>query len=175
MKTILSTILLSFALCIPAFAQLGTNTTVAVGAVGGVVYTPLNGGTNNIAANTTVSTITNVTVPVAQHPNVGVEVIYNCWTGATNGNFILNLAKSYDNGNTYETTPSISLTNALPTALQFAAGKTNFVVDFDLSVPNATFLQTSSMQNTATGGNVTNVQVIFNLNNQTVWNVPAQR
>lgn len=173
MKKILSIVLCSAALCVSALAQLGTNTTPAVGATGGVVSTVINGGTNYVAASTT-GTYT-AAVPVAQHANVGIGLTYNCNPGATNGNVIVTLAKSYDNGNTYETTPSIKLTNALPTAVQFAANSTNWVALYDLSVPNATHLEVVSIQNTASGGPITNLAVYMNLNNNTVWTVPAQR
>lgn len=172
MKKILPLILFASLVCVSAMAQLGTNTTPAVGATGGVVYTVINGGTNYVAASAT-GTYT-AAVPVGQHANVGIGLSYNCNPGATNGNVIVTLAKSYDNGNTYETTPSIKLTNALPTALQFAANATNYVALYDLSVPNATHLEVVSVQNTASGGPITNLSVYMNLNNNTVWTVPAQ-
>lgn len=168
------------ACALSANAQLGTNTSVAVGAVGGVVSTPLSlNGTNTIAGPGTNfingASATGFVLPVAQHPNVGVTLGYNCLTSATNGNLVISGFRSYDNAATYETTAGIKLTNALPTAVQFAAGTTNFVVEYDVTVNNATHILWSNIVDTAAAGTVTNLYMSFNLNNGTTWTVPATR
>ncbi len=164
------TVLLLLAMLTSGKAQnfLGTNAAPsAPGATGGV-FTLLNGGTNNLTGATT-NAVSNLVIACYGHYAVGVTLGYNAWLStATNGNVVLGLERTYD-GLNYETTPYCYLTNALPTAVQWAAGQTNPVVNFDLpGLQNARAVQIVSEANTgASAAWITNLLVEYSINNQT--------
>jgi hypothetical protein len=130
----------------------------------GVFPTPWNGGTNNIAGASTnypVGLVTSCT----GYASVGVSFNYSAInTNATNGNLILKVARSYDNGNTFETIPFFTNTVALPAAsaaLAAAGGFTNTAC-LDVPITNATHVAIIEVDDTgASAANVTNVAVKF--------------
>lgn len=199
MKKLFSTILLTAALALSSFAQqqfLGTNAvSYPSGGYAGFFGSTFNGGTNNFTGATTntyfvlqtnvyatytnTNAIPSITWPVAMHPNVGLVFTY--WSlvnTSTNGSNIFKLVRSFDNGATYETTPFLTLTNILPTALQMlalGAAQTNTVC-FDVGVTNATHLGIQEIDNTGVNTiHLTNVSVGLNLNNPTTFTLPAPR
>ena len=173
-----------------ATAQLGTNTSQTIGAPGGL-FPVLSGGTNNIAfasTNTIGVSVTNVggngvsnvitfptlIIPCQYQKDLGLEFIEACITGGTNvtsnGVTIYALNRSFDNGNTFETTPYRYLTNTPPT------GAFTNIFDYDVPVTNATHLAITQTVNTGTTAalNRTNLFIYAILKNNTTWQlVPA--
>lgn len=138
--------------------------------VAGNYSTTFVGGTSSLGAATTNTYVmgyvngTNANAPTlncSEHPDVGLIVYYAGTTAFTNGNFKLSVFRSYDNGNTYETTAFTNISIALPTV--GGAGTTNETV-FDLRVPNANQLAIGSIGNTCAAGYATNVYVNWNIN-----------
>lgn len=165
-------------------------------AASGTLYSILNGGTNGVlhgATNLYSALVTNsyyggfsfvdtnfaVVFPVGMHADAGIMVRYSdSNVGATNANLILIGFQSFDGGQTFESKPSILLTNAFPTAVEQGSytGFTNRTALFQVSVPCATHIG-FQVGNTgsAAGQDVTNLVVNCNLNNKTIWTTPAPR
>ena len=155
----------------------------------GIYSTIINGGTNNIAGLTTnsytvavtnvgadgrtnVTTFPTVIQAVSEHQNVGLGIYEACQgnANATNGGTVYALCRSFDNANTFETTPYKYVTNTPPTAPN---GFTNIFL-YDIPVTNATHIAIVSIGNTGTTAVTrTNVDVYWNLNSDLKYTTPA--
>jgi hypothetical protein len=106
------------------------------------------------------------TCTVSEHPNVGLIINYvnaanGSGVGFTNGALALKLYRSYDQGNTFETTPFTNAVVTLPTA--GGIGSTNeYLLDF--YVPNADVLAIGSIGTSCAGGWATNLTLTWSLN-----------
>ena len=100
--------------------------------------TTLNGGTNNVlnAATNTYS----ITQVCGEFDHVGF-VVSALGSGAGTGNVLFKFKRSYDNGVTYETVPSVVVTHVLNGAAQV-------VTCADITIYNDTHLKLSSIENT---------------------------
>ena len=140
--------------------------------------------TNTVVANGVTNSYTNL-VPsqvwaVSEHPTAGLSMNwYNPGITATNGTNIISLVRSFDNGNTYEGTAFLLLSNVLPTAVQQAAlgGADTNTTLFDIyGISNATHIGILSIQNN--GGATawcSNVFLNLNLNSPLTYSTPAPR
>jgi hypothetical protein len=161
--------------------------------VPGIYPTPFNGATNQLIAglstNAYTKSVTNVgadgftnvinfptnVVACSDHPNLGLTITYgqNAAASATNGIVTFSLSRSFDNGNTFETTPFRILTNTPPTA---ANGYTNTYL-FDIQVTNATHIAIVQSANTGAvaSASVSNVLATWNLGQPRTYTEAARR
>jgi hypothetical protein len=139
----------------------------------GVFTTFLNGGTNTVPALTT-NTYANPPLIEAcsEHPHFGFYLSCSCAAPtATNGSIVVKGFRSFDNGNSFETNPWQTWTNAFPVAP--TKGFTNWPACFDCFATNATHIL-FQIGNTDTSLDVSNVTVIFHLPSTRVYAVPAR-
>jgi hypothetical protein len=108
---------------------------------------PFNGGTNNIAGSTT--STPGSTIACSEFDNVGIQFGVAAMSASTSP-VILSISKSLD-GSTYETTPSILITNTLN-------GATAVVTVNTFSIPSAATLKLVSINNGATPA-ITNITI----------------
>lgn len=191
---------LALFMAIPARAQLGTNASATYSQQAGQVFTALVGLTNGVPAATTnfypvnitnafgvtnvlngytnVATNFSIVIACGEHPQFGAGVIYSCGANnATNANTIILGFQSFDNGNTFEQSPSLIYTNAWPTAVQqgAATGFTNRQALFNVVAPNATHVG-FAFGNTHASLATSNLIFWANLNNYgRVYTEPARR
>ena len=104
-------------------------------------------GTNAIAANATVTP--NVTVPVTKNSAIGIQVSTSSSAGAA-GNVVTSFQRSVD-GVTWETTPSITLTNAV-------SGNTTVATVTSTTTGGVGFLRLNTIASSA-NGSLTNTAV----------------
>lgn len=194
MKTLFAVICLSLLAVLGIQAQ---QPIIVTSQVPGVYSSTFNGGTNVIKGGTTntyytlqtnsyptytnTNALPSITWAVSEHPTVGLSLYWFTPNNTTtNGSNVFKLVKSYDNGNTFETTPSILLTNILPTALQQVAlgtGNTNVSV-YDIACSNATHIGLVEIDGVGTA-NLTNycsnVVISVNMNSPLGYSYPAPR
>lgn len=186
MKTLFS-ILTALALAIPASAQQAGVyfSNLLTGGTNGVVH----GATNTYTTLTTntfagVSQVVNFPVEIREvrdHSTIGIELNYSdANPAATNAAIVLLISQSNDNGNTFETTPSIILTNQFPTALQQSVnglnGFTNRCALFTIGNLSATHIAVA-IGNTGTTAaqDVTNLALVFCIPQGRAYEEPARR
>jgi hypothetical protein len=119
----------------------------------------VSGITNQFGSPTSYfPTASNMVATVAEYNDVGLTWGFVAPVGSTNATVNLKIYKSFDNGVSYESTPSFSYA-ITPTAINAAAG-TVLGTNLDLSVPGVSHLAFSLDNNTA--GYVTNVVLKLN-------------
>ena len=104
-------------------------------------------GTNAIAANATVTP--NVTVPVTKNSAIGIQVSTSSSAGAA-GNVVTSFQRSVD-GVTWETTPSLTMTNAV-------SGTNNVATVTSTTTGGVGFLRLNTIASSA-NGSLTNTAV----------------
>lgn len=166
--------------------QAGVYPTLLIGGTNGVLHGVTNTystlTTNTYAGNTNIVNFPNNVQSVAEHGTVGFMLSSSdANPSATNCNLVVLLSQSFDNGNTFETVPSIILTNALPTAIQQSLngvnGFTNRVALFTITGLACTHVAIAGIGNTgnAAAQDVTNLFALFSLQNQRVFTQAAVR
>lgn len=124
--------------------------------------TSLNGGTNNIAATATNTYA--ITQNVSEFDNVGATLNFKS-TGANTGTQVVRIARSWDNGSTYESTPGLSLSVA-------ANGTSTVVAGAKLDCSGVTNLKIVSWENPGASP-ITNAVVKFRPTATKVYAVPS--
>jgi hypothetical protein len=104
-------------------------------------------GTNAIAANATVTP--NVVVPVTKHSAIGLQVSTSSSAGAA-GNVVTSFQRSVD-GVTWETTPSVTMTNAV-------SGNSTVTAVTNITTGGVGFLRLNTIASSA-NGSLTNTAV----------------